>query len=97
MCTVFSTWQGISNKIGSPVTVAVELRRAKEHFEFCVELYREQAKAGRYFVQEHPAYASSWQTDLQPVHVRMRGRRGFSGQDAYELHGQCSRARARAE
>ena len=30
----------------------------------CVELYREQAKAGRYFVHAHPAYASPWQTDM---------------------------------
>ena len=64
MCTAFSTWQRINNKIRCPVTVAGELKRARQHLEFCVELYREQAKAGRYFVHEHPAYASSWQTDI---------------------------------
>ena len=64
MCTAFSTWQRINNKFRDPVTVKGELKRAKQHLEFCVELYREQAKAGRYFLHEHPAYASSWQTDI---------------------------------
>jgi hypothetical protein len=47
MCTAFSTWQRINNKIRDPVTVAGELKRAKQHLEFCVELYRIQAKGGR--------------------------------------------------
>ena len=34
------------------------------HLEFCVELNREQPKNGRYFIREHPAHASSWQTDI---------------------------------
>ena len=29
-----------------------------------MELYRLQAAGGRYFLHEHPAYASSWQTDV---------------------------------
>ena len=33
------------------------------HLEFCVELYREQMRHGRYFLHEHPAYATSWQED----------------------------------
>ncbi len=64
MCTAFSTWQRINNKIRDPVTVAGELRTAKQHLEFCVELYRIQVQGGRYFVHEHPAYASSWQTEI---------------------------------
>ena len=64
MCTAFSTWQRINNKIRDPVTVAGELKRAKQHLEFCVELYRIQANGGRYFLHEHPAYASSWQTEI---------------------------------
>ena len=62
MCTAFSTWQRINNKIRDPGTVAGELKRTKQHLEFCVELYTIQAKAGRYFLHEHPAYAGSWQT-----------------------------------
>ena len=34
------------------------------HLEFCMELYRIQPKNGRYFLHEHPAYATSWQTDM---------------------------------
>ena len=60
MCTAFSTWQRINNLVRSPVTVAAEKKRAIMHLEFCLELYREQVKNGRYFLHEHPAYASSW-------------------------------------
>ena len=44
-----------------PATVVAEKKRAIVHLEFCVELYREQMRHGRYFVHEHPAYATSWQ------------------------------------
>ena len=61
--TEFSTWQRINNKIRDPMIVANELKRAKEHLKFFVELYREQIRGGRYFLHEHPAYATSWQTE----------------------------------
>ena len=57
----FSTWQRINNLIRDPVTVAAEKRRGVEHLSFCVELYKEQWKPGRYLLHEHPAYATSWQ------------------------------------
>ena len=47
MFTVFSTRQRINNKIRDPMIVANELKRAKEHLKFCVELYREQIKGGQ--------------------------------------------------
>ena len=61
MCMAFSTWQRISDKIRDPYVVKCEKQRAIMHLEFCIELYREQARHGRYFLHEHPAYASSWQ------------------------------------
>ena len=64
MRTAFSTWLRINNKIRDPAIVNGELKRAKQYFEFVVELYRKHAKAGRYFLHEQPAYASSWQTDI---------------------------------
>ena len=64
MCTAFPTWQRVGNKIRCPVTVAAELRRTKEHLVFCVELHRLQASGGRYFLHEHPTYATSWPTDI---------------------------------
>ena len=35
-------------------------QRARIHLLFCVRLYREQLRAGRYFLHEHPKLASSW-------------------------------------
>ena len=64
MCTAFSTWQRINNMIGYPVLDKGELKRAKQHPEFGVELFRKQVKAGRYLLHKHPAYASAWQTDM---------------------------------
>ena len=46
------------------MTVAAEKKRAVEHLAFSVELYREQMRHGRYFVHEHPAYATSWQEEM---------------------------------
>ena len=63
MCTAFSTWQRINNLLRCPVTVAAEKKRAVEHLRFCVAFYREQMIHGRYFLHEHPAYASSWQDE----------------------------------
>ena len=63
MCTAFSTWQRINNKIRDPYVVEMEKRRAVMHLQFCVELYREQLRNGRYFVHEHPAHATSWQEE----------------------------------
>ena len=60
----FPTWQRINDKLRDPVTVAAEKKRAVMHLEFCIELYREQRKHGRYFLHEHPAYASSWQVEM---------------------------------
>ena len=73
MCTAFSTWQRIKNKMRDPAIVVGELQRAKQHLEFCVELHREQAKVGRYFLYERPAYASSWQTQIIEYIMRVDG------------------------
>ena len=43
-----------------PKVVAKELREAEDHMRFCIELYRMQLSAGRYFIHEHPEGASSW-------------------------------------
>ena len=63
MCTAFSSWQRVNNCIRDPTVVAREMERAMVHLTFCMELYKEQMKHGRYFVHEHPASASSWQED----------------------------------
>ena len=53
MCTAFSIWQRISNLIRCAVTSAAEKKRAVEDLDFCMELYREQMRHGRYFLHEH--------------------------------------------
>ena len=60
MCTAFSAWQFINNKKRDPTVVAREYTRAMIHIRFCMELYKLQADAGRYFLHEHPASAMSW-------------------------------------
>ena len=61
MCTAFSTWQRINSKMRDGLVVEAERRRAVQHLEFTMELYKEQLRHGRYFLHEHPAYATSWQ------------------------------------
>ena len=46
MCSAFSTWQRINDEIRDPYVVKAEKRRAVMHFEFCIELYREQLRHG---------------------------------------------------
>ena len=63
MCTAFLTLQRVNNAFRDKATVEAERRRAVMHLEFCVELYREQLKHGRYFLHENPGFASSWQAE----------------------------------
>ena len=30
------------------------------HLKFCMDIYMHQIKHGRYFIHEHPAFATSW-------------------------------------
>ena len=64
MCTAFSTWQRISDKIRCLLTVAAEKWRAAAHLEFSTQLCREHLTNGRYFPHEHSAYATSWQVPV---------------------------------
>ena len=62
-CTKFSNLQNLNKAINGPEwheKFAAELEMAKAHVRFCVELMREQLAAGRHFLFEHPAWASSW-------------------------------------
>ena len=62
-CTKFSNLQRLNKAINGPEwheKFEVELEEAKEHVRFCVGLMREQLAAGRHFLFEHPAWASSW-------------------------------------
>ena len=61
-CTAFSTWQKLNEQRCDPEKMRREYVRAMVHLKFVCELYESQVLAGRYFVHEHPANASSWGT-----------------------------------
>ena len=60
MCTAFSTWQK-QNYAKSNDRPAMQraFKDASAHVEFVAELYRDQMAGQRYFLHEHPRYASS--------------------------------------
>ena len=62
-CTAFSVIQNINKARRDPKVVAAEVKAATAHINFCAEIYCLQVKSGRYFVHEHPARATSWNTD----------------------------------
>ena len=61
MCTAFSQ---MNNNVNypkmEPWRVQEKLQYGRKHLEFCAKLYDLQWNAGRYFIHEHPAEASSW-------------------------------------
>ena len=79
MCTAFSAWQRINNRKRDPSIVSKEYVRAMIHIRFTMELYKIQHAAGRYFLHEHPAQASSWAEDVVLHTARMEGVRIIVG------------------
>ena len=62
-CTLFSVLQALNlHKNGAEWRQEFEKkkRRAVRHVEFCAAIYRLQSAAGRYWLHEHPANATSW-------------------------------------
>eukprot|EP00972_Heterocapsa_arctica_P038713 5705602-Heterocapsa_arctica.AAC.1 len=43
-----------------PDQKAIMMSPARTHLHFCLKLYNIQLRAGRYFLHEHPATATSW-------------------------------------
>ena len=62
MCTMFSALQNLSEWNEEKQKKWGE---AREHIRFVVQLYKIQMQAGRVFLHEHPARASSW--DLEEI------------------------------
>ncbi len=62
MCKDFSTWQALNEAKSKD---AEGMRRARiaatVHLDFVASLYEEQMDGGRYFLHEHPLYATSWE------------------------------------
>ncbi len=61
MCTAFSTWQYLNaRKYKDPNAKLKAKIQAQLHMHFVVSLHCEQLEAGRYFLHEHPRWATSW-------------------------------------
>ena len=63
-CTPYSSLQAMNETKRDPLKVRRERARVDLHLQFVMELYREQMAEGRDFLHEHPAWATSWKTDI---------------------------------
>ena len=61
MCTAVCELNHINYAKMDPMEVERRMQYGRKHLEFVVKLYNIQWKAGRYFLHEHPAGASSWE------------------------------------
>ena len=59
-CTDFCTIQNLNRRFWSPAEVRRRRAEAMALLGFAVEIYWLQLEAGRHFLHEHPATASSW-------------------------------------
>ena len=80
MCTAFSTWQALNqHKFSDPEAKRRAKIEAEVHMRFVISLYYEQIENGRYFIHEHPQWATSWQLEEMaglmevPGVIRVRG------------------------
>ena len=62
-CTKFSLLQNLSKAKRDEAKFQEDLKEAKQHKSFCMELARLQMANGRGFLYEQPAGATSWQED----------------------------------
>ena len=61
MCRHFSTWQALNLARSTDAAAMLRARTAAiVHLDFVASLYEEQMAGGRYFLHEHPRYATSW-------------------------------------
>ena len=49
-----------------------ELKNARRHIEFCIQLYRHQLRQGRHFLHEHPWGARSWKGRFRASWILLR-------------------------
>ncbi len=64
VCTQYSTWQAL-NRARFPDTPEKQRARveAQLRLDFVISLYYEQLEGGRYFLHEHPYFATSWELE----------------------------------
>ena len=68
MCTGFSASQMLNDAKAQNLDLIRKAHaQACAHIEFVVELYREQLAGNRYFLHEHPRFASSWDLECMQL------------------------------
>ena len=60
MCTAFSILQGLNRAKMDLIKWEAMWNKGVRHIQFAIKLYRINSEAGRFFLHEHPASASSW-------------------------------------
>ena len=64
MCTAFSTWQYLNwTRSRRPADMEKAYVQACVHMEFVAQLYLDQLAEDRYFLHEHPKFATSWELE----------------------------------
>ncbi len=74
MCRAFSTWQAFNEaKCENPEAMERAKVAAQVHVDFVVSLYVEQLQGHRYFLHEHPRWASSWNSPFMEELMKVEG------------------------
>ena len=66
-CGPFSAWQRMNYRVMKPEDIRRKLEDGIKHVAFALKLCKIQAEAGRKFVFEHPASATSWKLAIMEV------------------------------
>ena len=70
-CRMYSPLQFLNRNKGDPVQKQQDVEEAQQHLDFCAGQYEAQMMRRKFFVHEHPANATSWES---PSMVRIAGR-----------------------
>lgn len=79
MCTAFSTLQQWSFPRMEPGHLARMWEEATDHLRFCCKLYKKRREKGKKFLHEHPARATSWETEEIKGILKLKGVRRVTG------------------
>ena len=74
MCTAFSTWRRLNaTRAKSSGARRRAYKDACEHMEFVAQFYNDQIAENRYFLHEHPQFASSWNLECMRRLMQLPG------------------------
>ena len=73
MCTASSSLQELSRSKRDPAEFEKMLTYARKHLGFCIDLYKLQVEANRYFLHEHAHNATTWSEPSMQSLLRIKG------------------------